>query len=156
MKLKLWEESVMLCHHMTPCNISHTRTTRKGHSELKLIFQHFNHTFHAIFPHCCQAIDNWPPNLQFSTPKLKRCTSNLSIKRHRNFRLLVPKRKPKIKLEFIETWKSLQVQLAHQGLMPWIRLSLAAPRRQTEQEFSLQLLEPPAVRRTRGSYKIAR
>lgn len=71
----------ILCHHMTPCNMLKSRTARKGHGELKLILQHFKYTFHPMLPHCSQTKDNWPPNLQFSTTKVKKIPSTLkSIK----------------------------------------------------------------------------
>ncbi|CAL2224943.1 unnamed protein product [Prunus armeniaca] len=57
-------EFITFCSHMAPGNIHNTRAATEGHSELKLIFQHFDNLSHAAFSFCCKAIDYRPSNLQ--------------------------------------------------------------------------------------------
>ncbi|CAL9007050.1 unnamed protein product [Prunus brigantina] len=61
-------EFITFCSHMAPGNIHKTRAATEGHSELKLIFQHFDNPSHAPFSVCCKAIDYRPSNLQQHWP----------------------------------------------------------------------------------------
>lgn len=106
---------------MAPGNMLNTGAARKGHSELKLILQHFDDSSHSTFSVCCKAIDNRPSNLQL----------HLSISE-----------------DWYARWLNsvvdiLQGQLVHQELMPWRHLFLAVLLRQKEQELFLQQHEPP-------------
>lgn len=48
---------------MAPSNFFHTRTTREGHCDFKLIHEHFKDLSDSIFSFRRKSIKNWPSNL---------------------------------------------------------------------------------------------